>query len=352
MENKKQMNLNLFVDNVKKYKKAFLIIMPIVFVFSTVYIYSLPRYYMSQTSLAPEIETPSIANGALGSIASSFGLDINNIQTTDAITPLLYPDLMKDNKFVVDLFKIKVKTIDDSIHTDYYSFLTKYKKESWVSKSLSSIGSIFKKKKKDSNMWNALKHPYMLSKDDDKIVSEIRKNVKISADKQTGIISVFATSQDPLVSKILADSITEKLKGFIVKYRTSKAQKDVEHCKKLMLDAQSSYEATRRKYAAYADANNDVVLESVKSQMEDIENDMQLKYNQYTAYNTQYQAAIAKLREQTPVFTKLQGASVPTKPDGPKRILSIIGVMLFTLFVMFSWIISKQLLSELINNKH
>lgn len=351
MENKKQINLEFFVDKVKKYKKVFMIVLPIVFVFSTVYIFSLPRYYVSQTSLAPEIETPSLANGAIGSIASSFGLDLNNAQTTDAITPLLYPDLMKDNKFVVDLFKINVKTLDDSIHTDYYTFLTKYKKESWISKSIGGVMSVFKKKK-ECTKWNAQKEPYMLSKDDDEIVSEIRQNVKIAADKQTGVISVFATSQDPLVSKILADAITEKLKGFIVKYRTSKAQKDVEHYKKLMQDAQSSYEATRRKYAAYADANNDVILESVKSQLEDIENDMQLKYNQYTAYNTQYQAAVAKLREQTPVFTKLQGASVPTKPDGPKRILSVIGVMLFTLFVMISWIVCKQLLSELTINKH
>lgn len=351
MENKKQINLEFFVDNVKKYKKVFMIVLPIVFVFSTVYIFSLPRYYVSQTSLAPEIETPSLANGAIGSIVSSFGLDLNNAQTTDAITPLLYPDLMKDNKFVVDLFKINVKTLDDSIHTDYYTFLTKYKKESWISKSIGGVMSVFKKKK-ECTKWNAQKEPYMLSKDDDKIVSEIRQNVKIAADKQTGVISVFATSQDPLVCKILADAITEKLKGFIVKYRTSKAQKDVEHYKKLMQDAQSSYEATRRKYAAYADANNDVILESVKSQLEDIENDMQLKYNQYTAYNTQYQAAVAKLREQTPVFTKLQGASVPTKPDGPKRILSVIGVMLFTLFVMISWIVCKQLLSELTINKH
>lgn len=154
MENKKQINLEFFVDNVKKYKKVFMIVLPIVFVFSTVYIFSLPRYYVSQTSLAPEIETPSLANGAIGSIASSFGLDLNNAQTTDAITPLLYPDLMKDNKFVVDLFKINVKTLDDSIHTDYYTFLTKYKKESWISKSIGGVMSVFKKKK-ECTKWNA-----------------------------------------------------------------------------------------------------------------------------------------------------------------------------------------------------
>lgn len=50
------------------------------------------------------------------------------MNSTDAITPLLYPSLMDDDKFIVDLFKIKIRTIDNTITTDYYSFLTKYKK--------------------------------------------------------------------------------------------------------------------------------------------------------------------------------------------------------------------------------
>lgn len=161
------------------------------------------------------------------------------------------------------------------------------------------------------------------------------------------MITVFATAQDPLICKILADSVSEKLKAFIIKYRTSKSQKDVEHYKKLMAESQAAYEKVRRQYASFADANNDVIMESVKSKMEDMENDMQLKYNQYTAYNTQYQASIAKLREHTPVFTVLQGASVPVKPAGPKRMLSILGILAFSFFVLLAGIISKQLLKEL-----
>ena len=94
------------------------------------------------------------------------------------------------------------------------------------------------------------------------------------------------------------------------------------------------YRKARNQYANYADANNEVMLESVKSKLEDLENDMQLKYNQYTAYNTQYQIAIAKLREKTPVFTKLQGASVPQKPAGPKRILPLCRVKLTSMVAL------------------
>ena len=342
----KQMDLISFVKIVKKYKKIFCIALSIVFIISAVYIYSVPRYYTTETSLAPEEESNSFSGGQLNSIASSFGIDLNNMNSTDAITPLLYPSLMDDDKFVVDLFKIKIRTIDNTIVTDYYSYLTKYKKSSWISKCLKGITSFLKPSNTTNSAYDAAKTPYCLSKKDAEIVSEIKKDIRISSDKATGVITVFATAQDPLVCQILADSVTQKLKTFIIKYRTAKAKEDVEHYKRLMDESLAIYRKARNQYANYADANNEVMLESVKSKLEDLENDMQLKYNQYTSYNTQYQIAVAKLREKTPVFTKLQGASVPQKPAGPKRILTIIGAMLFTFFVILAIIISKQLLKE------
>ena len=342
----KQMDLISFVKIVKKYKKIFCIALSIVFIISAVYIYSVPRYYTTETSLAPEEESNSFSGGQLNSIASSFGIDLNNMNSTDAITPLLYPSLMDDDKFVVDLFKIKIRTIDNTIVTDYYSYLTKYKKSSWISKCLKGITSFLKSSDTTNKAYYAAKTPYCLSKKDAEIVTEIKKDIRISVDKATGVITVFATAQDPLICQILADSVTQNLKTFIINYRTAKAKEDVEHYKRLMDESLDIYRKARNQYAYYADANNDVMLESVKSKLEELENDMQLKYNQYTSYNTQYQIAVAKLREKTPVFTKLQGASVPQKPAGPKRILTIIGALLFTFFIILAIIISKQLLKN------
>lgn len=344
MNKEEIVTLKKIVKLMLEHKKMFSITLPIVLILSSVYIYNVPRYYISEASLAPEAETSSMGEG-IGAIASSLGFNINDIQTNDAITPLLYPDLMEDNKFVTDMFKIRVKTEDNLVQTDYYTYLTKYRKHSWLEASLESLSNLFPKAsvRHSSHAFN----PYYLSREDDKIAQQIRDDVTIEIDKQTGVINVKATAQDPLVCKILADSITAKLQRFIIKYRTNKAQKDVDHYKHLMEEAQKSYELVRRKYGAMADANTDVVLESVRSELDDLENDMQLKYNQYTAYNTQYQASIAKLREKTPVFTLLKGASVPVKPAGPKRILTIAGCLLLAIFAIMAGILSQFLLREL-----
>ena len=130
----------------------------------------------------------------------------------------------------------------------------------------------------------------------------------------------------------MADSVRVKLQNFITEYRTSKARVDLEYYSKLTKEAKSDYEEARRLYASYADSNVELTLESFKAKKDDLENDMQLKYNTYSTLNTQLQMAKAKVQERTPAFTILQGAALPQKPAGPKRVIFV----LFMLFLTFT----------------
>ena len=106
-------------------------------------------------------------------------------------------------------------------------------------------------------------------------------------------------------------------------------------------DAKREYEKARQQYAGMSDANSKVALRSVELKMEDMENDMQLKYNAYTTINTQLQAAKAKVQERTPAFTVIKGASVPVKPAGPKRMIFVAGMLFFTFICTSLYILIK-----------
>ena len=107
----------------------------------------------------------------------------------------------------------------------------------------------------------------------------------------------------------------------------------------------NSNEKARRLYGGYADANSDVILESFRSKQEDLENDMQLKYNTYSTLNTQLQAAKAKIQEKTPAFTLIQGAAVPIQASEPKRMLFVLGTMIFA-FILISIYVLKDIIKE------
>ena len=325
--------------------------LPTAFVLSCFIILCVPRYYTTNMSLAPEMESSGGAMGALGSLASSFGFDLDNVQTNDAINPMLYPDLIEDNDFIVKLFPIRVKSKDGEIDTYYYDYLKNYQESPWWSKAIQFIKSLIPKKEEQGLSYgntdsSADFDPYALSKTDNNIAEAIRGNIQLSFDKKTGIIGLMVTDQDPLICKTVADSVRIRLQNFITEYRTNKARVDVDYYSRMTEKAKADYDQAHRAYAAFADGNTNVVLQSMRARMEDMENDMQLKYNTYSVYNTQLQAAKAKVQERTPAFTVLKGASIPIKPAGPKRMIFVIAMVFLTFLAITLYSIKDILFAE------
>ena len=342
--NPEVINLRLIVNKIWANRRLFYKILPIVFVVSSLYIVSIPRYYSSETKLVPEMGN-TMNGGALGDLASSFGIDLGQMQTSDAINPLLYPDLLEDNGFATSMFNIKVKSQDGEINTNYHDYLKSFQKEAWWKYPISSIKNLFKPKEDTSHKGSF--DPYNLSKKEDAIADKVRKNIQISIDKKSGIITINVKAQDPLICKTLTDSIKDRLQTFITDYRTNKARIDYEYYEQLAKQAKREYEKARQQYGSLSDANTKVALRSVELKMEDMENDMQLKFNAYTTINTQLQAAKAKVQEKTPAFTVLKGAAVPIKPAGPKRMLFVAAMLFLAFTCTMLYILKGDLIGQL-----
>ena len=340
----KVINLREVIKTVWSRRKLFYKVIPITMVVSAIYIFPVPRYYSCSVMLAPETNAPSLGSGALGSLASSFGLDLNSMVSQDAISPELYPDLMESNDFIVSLFSIKVVNQDGDLKTTYLDYMQNHQAESPWSMPKTWIVNLFKS---DDEGGNGKIDPFRLTRDQKDLVDMIMGNINCDVDKKTDVITITVTDQDPLICATMADSVKNRLQKFITDYRTNKARIDLEYYKKLASDAKQDYEKARRLYGSYADANNDIVLESFRAKQTDLENDMQLKYNTYTVLNTQLQAAMAKVQEYTPAFTELQGASVPVKPEGPRRMIFIIGMTFLVCVITALWVSRKELHIEL-----
>ena len=319
-------------DTAWKRKKLFFKVWTITFALSCLWILPQPRYYVTEVSVAPETSDATKGGGSLASLASSFGVNLGG-SSNDAIYPQLYPDLFNSTEFLVGLFDVHVTSLDGEIDTDYYTYLKDKQKINLLTYPYHAfknwLASKFKKPEasipgKDGKRFD----PFRLTKKDMDLVLAVKNNVKCTYSKTTDVVTIKVTDQDPLISAAMADSVKEHLQVFITDYRTKKSRIDYEHYKKLTDDARKAYEEARRIYADYADAHQEVFMQSVKTKVDGLENDMQLKYNVYTAMNTRLEAAQAKVQENTPVFTTLLNATVPVKPAGPKRMI-FVAAMLF-----------------------
>lgn len=326
-----------------KYRKQYYFVLPTTLIVTYLLMLCIPRYYSCEVRLAPEVSGMN-ANGSIGSLASSFGLGSlaklggNN----DAIFSEIYPNLFQSNDFIVKLMPVNITNKDGNIKCNYYTYMRDKQKIAWWGVIKDKIIELWKTSTPDTYNGKEEISVFNLTKEQSDIFEAVKGNIKCTVDKKTDIITISVKDQDPLVCATIANETCEKLQKFIVDYRTRKAKIDYEYYKKLCDEAKEKYERARQLYGSYSDANMDVVLESYKSKTEDLENEMQLKYNIYTTMNTQMQMAQAKLQEATPAFTVIQSATIPNKPAGPKRVFMSLVMMILAFFIFSGVLLVKK----------
>ena len=321
----------------KKHWKNYVVVILASVIFGAVYTLSLPAYYECQVMLVPELSLSGSSSGSLTSLASTFGVTLGGggSKELDAITPNLYPDLMNSVDFKGSLFDIKVHRKDSSKIMNYYDYLLYYQQKPWWINLFMGKDSI-----KDEKL-----NTFMLTKQQTRIMKTIQKNVVCDVDEKTGVITICVTDQDPLIAATMADSVQSRLQEFITKYRTNKARNDLENTKKLCMEAKHRYEKARQLYGSFSDSNQDLILESVRSKREDLENDMQLQFNTYNSLAANLQASYAKVQEVTPAFTTLQSATMPIEKAGPqgKKIVLVFAFLAFLGVTVYALWKEKQL---------
>ena len=321
-----------------KHRKLYYKVLGITFVLALVFVFSLPKVYKCEVLLAPELSTTR-SNNSLTSLARSFGLRLGtNLMggNSEALMPTLYPDLMNSVDFKTSLFDVQVCAKDSVTPKSYYDYLLNDQKRPWwsvvIGGTMGAIINLFESE--DTAEISASKkkvNPFKLTKKQTAIAKLIDKKVVCDVDQKTLVITIDVRDQDPIICATVADSVKERLQEFITAYRTNKARIDYEYNKKLCAESKVRYEKARQRYVEFADANQDVVLQSVRTKVTDLENEMQLQFNAYQTYATQVQSAEAQVQQETPAFMTLQSATVPIKPIGPSKIK----YLLFFLFLAF-----------------
>ena len=343
-DNKKDITPIDFIQIVKKlwpHRKTYFWVLPATLILTYLYMICIPRYYNCTVSLAPESSGTSIS-GSLGSIASSFGLNnLAKLNTDDAIFAEIYPEVIKSKKFISELMVVDVKTKEGDVNCNYYTYLRDHQRTAWWNVVKSNIKSMFSESSTDNYNGKEKISTFNLTQVQDDVFGSAQNKITCSVDKKTNVVTITVRDQDPLVCATMADATCQKLQDFIITYRTNKSRIDYEYYKKLCNESRKEYEKALDRYASCADAYTNSVLTIYKAKVERLENDMQAKYNIYTAMNTQMQAARAKLQEATPAFTVIESASVPIKPAGPKRMLISIVMMILSFFVLSVWYLIK-----------
>ncbi|KAA6341956.1 hypothetical protein EZS27_010267 [termite gut metagenome] len=304
--------------------------------------FSIPNEYTTKVTLAPEVSEQSGMEG-MGALVAMAGVSLANKSNEDALSVELYPDIVSSTPFLTNLFDVKVSDKKGKIDATLYIYLKEKQHSAWWGyvfsfpfKALEWIRSL---SGNESETENRELNPFMLTKNQTKIVKTLNKCIEVSSDKKTKATTLSVTMQDPLISANVTNIVLKNLQDYITDYRTNKARRNLEFTEKLYREAKEDYDTAQQKYAQYTDKNQNTILQMARMEGERLVNEKNLTFDIYTQVAQQLQMARVKVQEITPVYTVVEPATVSLQPSKPNKILILIGFVFLGGVGGIGWIV-------------
>ena len=314
---------------------------------------SIPKQYTVKVTLSPEMGNSKGSSGLAGLAASFLGSgSVIGGDGSDALNAALSSDIVSSTPFLLELLNMKVLIPKENIKT-LEAYLDEQSSPWWnyiigiPGIAIEGIKSLFVDTDNPIIDRSLQKGTIELTREErDKIIF-LRKNIVATMDKKTAITGISVTLQNPKVAAIVADSVVCKLQELIISYCTSKSKEDCAYLEKLFKERQEEYYAMQKKYADYVDTHDNLILQSVRTEQERLQNDMNLAYQVYSQVANQLQVARAKVQEEKPVFAVVEPAVVPLFPSGMGKLLYMLLFGFVAVIVTLGWLLIKK---ELLNN--
>lgn len=301
--------------------------------------FSIPKEYTVEVKLAPEVQGNMGARGSLGALAPMAGINMGSMNSTDAMSPELYPDIVQSVPFMTELFGVEVTDEEGGATMPLAEYVTEELRSPWWSvvvkapfKAIGWVIDLFRKERAEPIL-------FRLTEEEDEVVQSLQERVTTNVDRKTLVVSLSVTMQDPLVAATLTDTVMRNLQEHITRYRTEKARVDLEFTQRLYDEAQQKYYDAQSRYARYTDENQNLSRRSFRTETERLQNEMNLAFNLYNQTAQQLQLAKAKVQELTPVYAVVQAVTVPLEPSKPSKALILIGCVFLAGAAAVAWIL-------------
>ena len=313
---------------------------------------SIPKQYTVKVILSPEMGNNK--GGGLSGLAASFlGSGVTMGDGTDALNASLSADIVSSTPFLLELSNMKVP-VSGGEEISLSSYLNEESSPWWgyvigfPGMVMGGAKSLFTENEDEPISSDKVSRGAIeLSKKETEKIETLKKMIAAAVDKKTSMTSISVTFQNPKVAAVVADSVVKKLQEYIIDYRTFKAKEDCIYLEKLFKERQQEYYAAQKKYADYLDSHDNIILQSVRTEQERLQNDMSLAYQVYSQVASQLQVARAKVQEEKPVFAVVEPAVVPLEPSGTSRKVYVLAFIFLSVCIVISWnLFGKDLLSK------
>lgn len=338
--NSQKLNIDILPLLAKLYhKKLFVCTFSIAFgILGIIVALTSDRKYTASEVVVPEQEQ-DMKSSLMNSLSSFMDISTAVGSEEGAYNVTIFPEMASSKPFLASLLKVKVipspKKKGNMSGNDtkqkpvtLYDYYTDPSKMSLSERLIESVAKMIHFTKMDSLENSKAINFTHFTKKQEGLIKLLDKSTDIVINKKTGITTISFTIDDPFIAQQMADTISVRLQQMVTDYKTIKAKEKLAYYTKMSKEARIHLLHLQKRYAAAADENFFVQLQSVKGNIDRLEQDAILAENAYSTIEKQRISAEMELQDKKPVFVVLEPAVYPNKANSSRAIVVIMYGML------------------------
>ena len=286
---------------------------------------TMKRIYTVNSVMVPQVG--SSRSSSLSSLASLAGFDLgtSNMSASE-LSPLVYPQIVNSVPFRRELMYTPLHYEKADTAVCMYTYLKEYTKPTVMGVVLKyTIGlpgvimGAFRKEKPDpviagSGEGDDTPKPILLTKDEEKVIKMIAQNVNLAVDKKEGYLTLSVTGSEPVQTAELAIKAQELLQDEITRFRTEKAQNQLDYVQARYDEIKAEAESYQTALAVVRDRNQSVATTRASIDYERLQSKYTVANSIYSEMAKQLEQAKMQVKRDTPVLTIIQPVTVPRQP--------------------------------------
>lgn len=309
------------------------------------YALNLPEQFTSTAKVLPELnQSSSRGLGSFSALAGLAGLDLENMNSTDAIRPNLYPDIIGSTPFSLEILNMPVVEQNGTKHETLGHFLNKKHEPSWFAKMMESDEDKATKNLKYSAFENFQdKKVYKFNKQQAATIKNYGSKVTSLFDKKTGVISISAKLNDPEIVGQVLENVLNNLPKYVTDYRLSKIIEQEQFLTQKLAQAEKRHEKARYNLSVFRDRNKNLFLSVPKTQEDELKYEYDLSLGLYNDLSKKVEQVKIQAQNEAPVIKILEPGRVPLIRSEPQRTKTVLTFLLASMILSTLFFAIKSL---------
>ena len=290
-----------------------------------------PKEFTVTTTIVPQTGNNQASKlGGLSSLAAMAGFNLNDLNTSQSLSPMVYPRIVKSLPFQLELMETKFNCPGVQEPVSLFEYYTEYEKPgifgALAKYTIGLPGVILKAVRPAPELTEpgAGGKLIAMTPEQEEIRKRLDKKISLDLNDKEGYLALSVTFRDAALTAQVAQKTQTMLQQYITKYKIEKAADQLRFVHDRYNEKKAEFEAAQKELALFRDRNKNVSTAMARTQEEQLLSQYNIAYSVYSELAKQLEQAQIQVKEDTPILTIIDPVRIPIEKSKPNRPLILI----------------------------